>query len=333
MTRRVAMVPLLLLAGLVLPSFAQDQNPPPSPSAEAQSWLQRVVAAPRQHNYIGIFVYSSGSHMETSRIVHMVNKEGERERIEVLDGLPREIIRNNDEVRCYFPESKTVMIEKRGFRKFFPALLPEPLSNLNNNYIVKKGGKERISDYECQVIVLESRDNMRYSQKLWMDVSTGLLLKAAVMDRGKVVEQFVFTQLEIDGEIDEELLKPKYLTKAAKLRITNLVSSKLGRGELGWQVENLPPGFMKITEVKRSLSGKSTPVGHIALSDGLAAVSVFIEPAEESDFQPVLRSFPHQGAINIYTRTVGRNMVTTIGEVPPITVMQIGNSVVNYKVK
>ncbi|MCH6584486.1 MAG: AAA family ATPase, partial [Proteobacteria bacterium] len=29
--------------------------------------------------------------METSRIVHMVNKEGERERIEVLDGLPREI--------------------------------------------------------------------------------------------------------------------------------------------------------------------------------------------------------------------------------------------------
>ena len=107
MTRRVTMAPLLLLAGFVLPSFAQDQNPPPSPSAEAQSWLQRVVAAPRQHNYIGIFVYSSGSYMETSRIVHVVNKEGERERIEVLDGLPREVIRNNDEVKCYFPAQGT----------------------------------------------------------------------------------------------------------------------------------------------------------------------------------------------------------------------------------
>ncbi len=332
MTRRVTMVHLLLLAGLIFSSFAQAQDPP-SQSAEAQDWLQRVIAAPRQHNYIGIFVYSSGGHIETSRIVHMVNKEGERERIEVLDGLPREVIRNNDEVRCYFPKSETVVFEKRGLRKYFFALLPEPLSNLNNNYIVKKGGKERISDYECQVIVLESRDNMRYSQKLWIDVSSGLLLKVAVMDKGQVVEQFVFTQLEIDGEIDEELLKPQYLTKAAKLHITDLVASKLRRGELGWQVENLPPGFIKITEVKRSLSGKSTSVSHIALSDGLAAVSVFIEPVEEGNSHPVQRFFPSQGAINIYTRTVGGNMVTTIGEVPPATVMQIGNSVVNYKVK
>lgn len=330
MRRRVAIVSLLLLSGLVLPSFAQD---PTSTSAEAQDWLQRVVDAPRQHNYIGTFVYSSGGHMETSRVVHMVDEEGESERIEVLDGSPREVVRNNDEVRCYFPERNTVVTEKRGLRKFFPALLPEPLSKLNDNYIVKKGGKERISDYECQVIVLESRDNMRYSQKLWVDISTGLLLKAAVIDGGQVVEQFVFTQLEIDGEIDKELLKPNYLTKAAKLHITKLVSSKMGKGELGWQVEGLPPGFMKVTEVKRSLAGKSTSVGHIALSDGLAAVSVFIEPAEESDFQPVQKSYPRQGAINIYTRTVGSNMVTTIGEVPPATVMQIGNSVVNYEVK
>lgn len=327
--RRGATIVFLLLSGLVLPSFAQD---PPSESDEAQEWLQRVVVAPRQHNYIGTFVYSSGGHMETSRIVHMVNSEGESERIEVLDGSPREVIRNNDEVRCYFPERNTVVTEKRGLRKFFPALLPEPLSKLNDNYIVKKGGRERISDHECQVIVLESRDNMRYSQKLWVDISTGLLLKAAVMDKGQVVEQFVFTQLEIDGDIDEKLLEPKYLTKASKFHVTKLVSSKMGKGELGWQVENLPPGFMKVTEVKRSLSGESTPVGHISLSDGLAAVSVFIEPADKSGSQPIRKSFPRQGAINIYTRTVGGNMVTTIGEVPPATVMQIGNSVVNHKV-
>jgi sigma-E factor negative regulatory protein RseB len=330
MKRKITIVFLLLFSSLIFPSYAQD---PPSASVEAQEWLKRVVVAPRRHNYIGTFVYSSGGHMETSRVVHMVNNEGEHERIEVLDGSPREVIRNNDEVRCYFPERNTVVTEKRVLRKFFPALLPEPLTNLNNNYIVKKGGKERISDYECQVIVLESRDNMRYSQKLWVDISTGLLLKAAVIDRGQVVEQFVFTQLEIDGDIDTELLKPKYLTKAANLHITKLVSSKMGEGELGWQIENPPPGFMKVTEVKRSLSGKSTPVSHIALSDGLAAVSVFIEPADKNDYKQVQRSFPRQGAINIYTRTVGGNMVTTIGEVPSATVMQIGNSVVNHKIK
>lgn len=271
--------------------------------------------------------------METSRVVHMVNSEGEFERIEVLDGSPREVIRNNDEVRCYFPDRKTVVTGKRGLQKFFPALLPEPLSNLNNNYIVRKGGKERISDYECQVIVLKSKDNMRYSQKLWVEVATGLLLKAAVMDQDQVVEQFVFTQLEIDGEIDKELLKPRYVTEITEIHVTNPVSSGMVEGELGWQVENLPPGFSKINEVKRSFSGKSTPVGHITLSDGLAAVSVFIKPVTKNDPLDARESYPRQGAINIYTRTVGDNVVTTIGEVPPATVMQIGNSVKNYKVK
>ena len=95
------------------------------------------------------------------------------------------------------------------------------MSNLNNSYIVKKVGRERISDYECQVIVLEAKDRMRYSQKLWVDVATGLLLKAAVMERSQVVEQFVFTQIEIDSEIDKELLKPGYVTKSTEVNVTN----------------------------------------------------------------------------------------------------------------
>ena len=347
MIKSFAIVFLVLpFSSFVLPLFAEDavgvsteaqgelqSIVDASASKEAQVWLQSVVEAPRKHNYTGIFVYSSGGHMETSRVVHMVNSEGEFERIEVLDGSPREVIRNNDEVRCYFPDRKTVVTGKRGLQKFFPALLPEPLNNLNNNYIVKKGGKERISDYDCQVIILKSKDNMRYSQKLWIDIATGLLLKAAVMDHNQVVEQFVFTQLEIDGEIDKALLKPRYVTDRTEIHVINPVSSGMVKGELGWQVENLPPGFSKINEVKRSFSGKSTSVGHITLSDGLAAVSVFIKPVTKNDPLEAHESYPQQGAMNIYTRTVGDNVVTTIGEVPPATVMQIGNSVKNYKVK
>tara|TARA_Y100001936_G_scaffold253847_1_gene321588 strand:+ start:6170 stop:7237 length:1068 start_codon:yes stop_codon:yes gene_type:complete len=304
-----------------------------SASKEAQVWLRRIIDAPRKHNYTGIFVYSSAGHMETSRVVHMVGKEGEFERIEVLDGSPREVIRNNNEVKRYFPDRKTVVTGKRGLKKLFPALLSEPFSNINNNYLVKKVGRERISNYDCQVIILESRDRMRYSQRLWIDVGTGLLLKAAVMDRDQVVEQYGFTQLEIDGEIDKELLTPQYSKRDTKLHITNPVSSKVVKNELGWQVENLPSGFSKTNEVSRVFSGKSTPVGHITLSDGLASVSVFIRPATQNDPIENHEFYPPQGAINIYIRTVDDNVVTTIGEVPQATVMQIGNSVKTYKVK
>ncbi|SEO68130.1 MucB/RseB C-terminal domain-containing protein [Nitrosovibrio sp. Nv6] len=326
---RGALAALLLLSANAQPVFAQH---PSSSSPEALSWLQKIAAAPRQYNYVGTFVYSSGNHIETSRIIHLVNEEGEHERSVVLDGPPREVIRNNDEMRCYLPESKTVVTEKRWLRKVFPALLPQPLSNLDESYIVKKGGQERVSDYLTQVIELEPRDDKRYGQKLWVDVDTGLLLKAAVMDKDRVVEQFVFTDLKIGGEIDKELLKSRYAGKAAEWRTTNLVSSTMRSGKLGWQVNDAPPGFKKIIEMKRNLSGKSGPVGHIALSDGLAAVSVFIEPVSKDIPPPAEGLYHSRGAINIYSRTAADNVITTVGEVPPATVMQIGNSVTNHKV-
>ena len=39
-----------------------------------------------------------------------------------------------------------------------------------------------------------------------------------------------------------------------------------------------------------------------------------------------MRSLSHQGAVNIYTRTVSDHMVTVLGEAPAATVMQIANS-------
>ncbi len=326
---RIALAALLLLAANVQPAFAQN---PSSSSPEALSWLQKIAAAPRKYNYTGTFVYSSNGDIETSRIIHLVNDEGEHEKSEVLDGSPREIIRNNDEMRCYLPENKTVVTEKRWLRKVFPALLPQPLSNLDDNYIIRKGGQERVSDYLCQVIDLEPRDEKRYGQKLWVDQETGLILKAAVMDKDRVVEQFVFTHLKIGGNIDKALLKSRYEAKAAEWRTTNLVSSTMGSGKLGWQIKDPPAGFKKIIEMKRNLSGKSTPVSHIALSDGLAAVSVFIEPVSKHTSPPAEGLYHGRGAINIYTRTVSDNIVTTVGEVPSATVMQIGNSVTSDKV-
>jgi sigma-E factor negative regulatory protein RseB len=334
MTRALSV--LLLLAAAVQPVLAQHQSSsspssssPSNSSPEALEWLQKIATAPRHYNYIGTFIYSSGSDIETSRIIHLVNEGGEHEKSEVLDGAPREIIRNNDEMKCYLPDSRTVVTEKRWLRKVFPSLLPQPLTNLDDNYVVKKGGQERVSDYLCQVIELEPRDDKRYGQKLWVDVNTGLLLKAAVMDKDRIVEQFVFTDLKIGGDIDKNLLKSKYLAQADRWRTTNLASSGMGSGKLGWEIKDPPRGFKKVVEMKRNLSDQSRPVSHIALSDGLAAVSVFIEPLSKKTARPGEGLYHSRGAINIYTRTVADNMVTTVGEVPPATVMQIGNSVTN----
>lgn len=299
----------------------------PRSSQSALDWLKKMADAPRQHNYSGTFIYYADGHMETSRIFHKTDQSGEHEKIEVLDGISRIVFRNNDELKCYLPDSKKIYTEKRWFRKFFPDLLSQPFDGIDDNYFVKETRRERVSGHECQVLSLIPRDTLRYAHQFWIDIETGLLLKVAVMDGDEVIEQFAFAQLEIDGEIHSDLLKPDQSVITKEWKITDLVTSILEEGELKWQVKNLPYGFKKLIEMKRNLTDKSILVDHIALSDGLATVSIFIEPIIKDMPAPVPGFFTSRGAINIYVRTLGDNKITTVGEVPLETIKLIGDSV------
>ena len=45
-----------------------------------------------------------------------------------------------------------------------------------------------------------------------------------------------------------------------------------------WIVAQPPTGFDKVTELKRPLAGRAQPVPQIVYSDGLASLSIFVEP-------------------------------------------------------
>lgn len=319
MIRLAALAALLL--GLAHPVAAQTvQTAQPS---DAMAWLEKIASAARRLNYSGTFVYQYGQHAETSRIVHMVEGGSEHEKLESMDGSEREIVRSDDELRCFLPGSRTVRIEKRSARKSFPALLPEQLSTLSESYAVRKGDVERVGGFECQTLTLEPRDGMRYRHKLWADVNSGLLLKAAMIDeKGQVVEQFTFTQLTIGGAIDPQRLKPRSGDKAWR-EIRS--SPEAATVDSGWTVKSLPAGFRKTMEMKRAIEGKPSPVTHIVFSDGLVAVSVFIEPMANASRPPGGAS--SQGAINVVTRPVGDHVVTVLGETPSATVRQVADSV------
>ena len=55
--------------------------------------LQRIAQGSRQLTYSGTFVYRSGDKVDTSRIAHSLIDGLEAERIEALDGSPREVVR------------------------------------------------------------------------------------------------------------------------------------------------------------------------------------------------------------------------------------------------
>lgn len=312
----------LVLLGLSFPALCAELNEPQN----GLSWLRKMASASRQLNYTGTFVYRHGNITEASRIVHYVNAAGgEFERLETLDGPPREVIRTNDQVTCYLPDTKTVLIERRTGRRF-PALLPSQLTDgLTAHYVVRQSGMDRAAGYDCRVVVLSPKDRLRYGHQFCAEASSGLPLRAKTFnENGVLLESFAFTELKLGGTFDRDQVQSRYAEQSRDWRVGRAAKPSVNDpGRTGWVVASELPGFRKLSESRRSIAGRDATVAHLVFSDGLAAVSVFIEPLPKS--RPS-RSLSHQGAVNIYIRLVADHMVTALGEAPAETVMRIANS-------
>lgn len=293
---------------------AQAQSP------ETLSWLRKIHEATQRLSYTGTFVYQNGTRSETSRITRYVDAAGDIEKLEVMDGVPREIVRTKDTVRCYLPDSRVVKVDRRAERGF-PALVPERIMALARHYEMSLGETRRIAGFDCQAVVLHPKDNLRYGYKLYADTNTGMLLRAVTVDaEGASVEQFTFTQLAI-GNVTRDMVKPRHAVRTWRVEDAEAEPARLA----GWSLSAELPGFHKITELKRRL-GESRPVGQMVYSDGLAAVSVFIEPLDGRR-DPVRTGLASMGAIHIYTREVANHMVTVVGEAPAASVQRIADAV------
>ncbi|MBC7573369.1 MAG: MucB/RseB C-terminal domain-containing protein [Herminiimonas sp.] len=301
---------------------------------DAQSWLRKIHVAAQKLNYSGTFVYQQANQIRTSRITHVLDGRNEREKLEILDGKPREYIRNNEEIICYVPEIKTLLVEKRVTQDAFPAILAASPAEVAEHYDVKKGETGRVAGFDCQSIVLDPKDDLRYGYKLWAEKSTGLLLRAQTLnERNEVVEQIAFTQVAI-GNVDRSKVKPSF-PNTHGWRVENAVMSQAPLS--GWSVKAVPSGFKKIREMKRMISdtpaanGPGVPVtpptqrevAQIVYSDGLAAISVFIEPVSQSRTEGSMQ----QGAMNITGKRQGDFWLTIVGEVPAAAIRQVANSI------
>ena len=290
-------------------------------------WLKTMAIAAHQTNYCGVFVYQSGESVEVSRVTHVTDKDGEHERLEGLVGVKREIIRDNDQVWLY-SEGHKVRLEKRQFKSAFPALLPEQISILKENYSVNQAEEDEIAGYHAHSVVFLPKDNLRYARKMWADSDSGLLLKAAVLDdHGYLIEQYAFMQLSIGNNIDRKWIVPENSSATTIAQENNPPAPKveLLDAPSGWQVDALPAGFRKVLEMRRPFRGNKEPVIQMVFSDGLAGISVFVEKGKDLTY--LHSGLSGQGAAHVYNRLVGDNLVTVVGEVPPLTVIQVGDSV------
>ena len=337
--RRPLVLPRLVLICSVLfaPAVhAQNAARSAAPAAsvesrDAQQMLRRAQTAAERLNYAGTFVYQQGSQVRTSRITHVLDGRTELEKLELLDGRPREYIRTNDEIVSYLPESRTMLVEKRVIHDVFPGIIGASPAELAAYYTIRKGGPGRIAGFEADAILLQPKDKLRYGYALWAERASGLLLRAQTIgENGEVVEQIMFTQLEIGG-IDRSRVRPS-VGNTRGWRVENVVLPATDLSS--WVVPGVPPGFDRIRELRRMVADAGTgdgsaagsaqrQVAQIVFSDGLSSISVFIEPASRSRTEGSVR----QGAMNIVGKRQGEFWLTIVGEVPSEAIRKVASSV------
>jgi len=300
----------------------------------ADPWfmIDKANQAAHQLNYKGVFVYQSGTTVSSMQIMHMnYGQSGEYARLVLLDGVPREMLRQGNDVIIYQPKSEKIMMDKRRLQNGFPAVLPKISDDLKANYQIRLGGNERIGGHEGQLVVLEPKDKYRYRSKLWIERDSGLLLKMAILnDKDDIIEQVAFSQLMLIENSSNDWFHPDIQRGKNYVMTPEETVTPIQSQSENWTITHLPPGFRKTEQVKRAIPGKAYPINHLVFWDGLASVSLFIEPIPRGGNLPMVGSF-NQGATNVLVTVHDGYQVVVLGEVPAATIAQISNGVVFNK--
>ena len=311
---------LLLVPGLT--GWAHDKA-----SEQAHHWLDRMANAVKTLNYEGVFIYVHDQKIEVMHIIHRADKNGEQERLLSLNGAAREIIRDNSKLICILPDSRSVVVEKSRSRKYIPSALLNASGQLEKYYHYRLLSRGRVTGRDAQIVAVITKDKYRYGYRLWIDSKTGLLLMSDLInEKGRVVEQVMFTWLKVYKSIPRSRIAQTIRSDGYKRfqQKSPNVSPRPEHKKSAWKVMKLPKGFMLSLHVSHSMPTSSKPVEPMMFSDGLSSVSVYIE---KPSGKPMLRGGSRMGAVNAWgTRIRGYN-VTVVGEVPGATVRMIGKSI------
>ena len=290
---------------------------------DAWQMLEKTAFAARELNYSGQFVYQNGSQSRVVEITHM-NRDGrEMTRNVVLDDKSREVYSQGSDIVILQQKNQKVMIEKRRGQNLFPAMLPTDLQLIKSTYSARLGAMEMVAGRSAQVIELMPKDAYRYSYKIWSDAEFGLLLKMTLLNsKNETLEQIYFNQVSMLNLQDPNWFQPKIEVNKNYVMED---SPPVTRVTEDWIVAQLPAGYRKIDQVQRMVPGKPALMNQIIFSDGIASVSLFIEPLSKG-MRPKMGHML-VGSTNICANVIDGHQVMVVGEVPAATVEQIAKAV------
>ncbi|MCQ4320200.1 MucB/RseB C-terminal domain-containing protein [Stutzerimonas stutzeri] len=317
-------IPLFVVLGgwLSMPAFA----------VEADLLMQRLADAEKTQSYQGTFVYERNGSFSSHAVWQLVDGQQSRERLLQLDGPAAEVVIANGKIRCASENMATQVRDATPWRR--QPLEPETLSKWYSFQVI---GESRVAGRPTIALAVRPRDQHRYGFELHLDRETSLPLKSLLLDEsGQLLERFQFTHFAPGSA------EPAELEGGADCKPVSLAVEQVEQKESAstkWRSDWLPDGFQLIDSgvrpspaskedsgVRPSPASKES-VTWLSYSDGIARVSVFIEPLDGAVVEDARSQMGPTVAVSKRISTAGGDvMVAVIGEIPLGTAERIALS-------
>ena len=276
-------------------------NSRPAPDSATQ-WLEHGLWASHCYGFQARAVAIDAVGVRTLALSHRIQNGIRQQVVQYLDGPSVSIERRSPVGRLAWTEDDN------------SGELPSPdrwATHLEEFYSVTLEDQTRVAGRDAVKLVFEPRDQWRFSHEWWLDQATGLLLKHVLIDQqGQIIETFQITQLQ----------SPQQYTGVVRLDGPKVAPST------PWQAKWLPAGF-----VNQPVTFTGNDRQQRVYSDGLATVSLFVEPLS-SDTTPALQEGVQQ--LGVSAVAVKHAMtdeehwqLVAIGELPVATLQRIVQSV------
>ncbi|KAA2285540.1 MucB/RseB C-terminal domain-containing protein [Arenimonas fontis] len=281
----------------------------PLQALAAGAWLARIGPALRGLDYRGTLVVVAEGRMETLRVFHRNDDGRERERLVALSGPPRELVRDGDRVVCVGTGGGDAAYALDG-NGHLRAAIALGEGELPRGYDISLGGQGRVAGHAARIVDVRATDRWRYGYRLWLEQDSGLPLRVDLLDaEGRAVERVAFTELELGVRPDDRELTAS--APATPVPAPARQPTSPAENALAWRVRSPPPGFA--LRAARAHGGGA----HLLYSDGLASVSVYVEPVPAGLHGSDAR---RRGAVHSRAFWSDGWQVLAIGKVPAETV-------------
>lgn len=274
----------------------------PAPES-ARGWLERSLWANHCYAFQARAVRIGSDGVRSLALSHDIVEGVEREVARFLDGPPVVFERRGRVGRLKWADGDGAVAAS-------PAGI---VAHLEGLYRLRLSGEERLANRNTVRLDIEPLDDLRYGHRFWLDMATGLPLKQILLDeQGRVVETFQITQLNRprlhQGAIDLDRARPA--------------------PDDPWRPTWLPDGFTAKPVETRS-PRHNEAVGHRVYSDGLATLSLFVEPVAGRDqLMPGLHRLGVSHAAVRHRELGGQaRQVVVMGELPPRVLIRVADSV------